>query len=133
MILAGWALLGIAYSASITPGGRLLRRSSGEADRPALFAAQFALSHVCWLVAYPLAGQTGAQGGMGLAFAAAAALSLIGAGIAFLIWPREDADVVEHDHDTLPPDHPHLVEGHPQGRAAHTFVIDELHPHWPIR
>jgi hypothetical protein len=81
-------VLGIAYSASITPGGRLLRRSSGEADRPALFAAQFALSHVCWLVAYPLAGQTGAQGGMGLAFAVAAALSLIGVGLAFLIWPK---------------------------------------------
>ena len=133
VILAGWAVLGIAYSASITPGGRLLRRSSGEADRPALFAAQFALSHVCWLVAYPLAGQTGAQGGMGLAFAVAAALSLIGVGLAFLIWPKEDADVVEHDHAALPPDHPHLAEGHPQGRAAHIFVIDELHPHWPIR
>ncbi|MFX7878714.1 MFS transporter, partial [Acinetobacter baumannii] len=65
VILAGWLVLGIAYSASITPGGRLLRRSSGAEDRPALFAAQFALSHVCWLVAYPLAGQTGALGGMG--------------------------------------------------------------------
>ncbi len=133
VILTGWVVLGIAYSASITPGGRLLRRSSGEADRPALFAAQFALSHVCWLIAYPLAGQTGALGGMGLAFAAAAVLGLIGTGIAFLIWPREDAEVVEHGHDALPPDHPHLVEGHPGGRTRHAFVIDELHPHWPIR
>jgi predicted MFS family arabinose efflux permease len=31
---------------------------------------------------------TGAQGGMGLAFAVAAALSLIGVGLAFLIWPK---------------------------------------------
>ncbi|MBA3054540.1 MAG: MFS transporter [Sphingomonadales bacterium] len=133
VILAGWLVLGIAYSASITPGGRLLRRSSGEVDRPALFAAQFALSHVCWLVAYPLAGQTGAAGGMGMALAAAAMLALIGTVIAFLIWPKEDLDVVAHTHDELPPGHLHLAEGHPEGRAAHAFVIDELHPHWPIR
>src|SRR3546814_3143772 len=55
--LGGWFALGLSYAASITPGGRLLRRSSGADDRPALFAAQFALSHVCWLIAYPLAGQ----------------------------------------------------------------------------
>ena len=41
-------------------------------------------------------------------------LSLIGVGLAFLIWPKEDADVVEHDHAALPPDHPHLAEGHPR-------------------
>src|SRR3546814_2350950 len=45
--------MGVAYSVCVTPGGRLLKRSSDEADRPALFAAQFALSHVCWLIAYP--------------------------------------------------------------------------------
>ena len=133
VILVGWLALGIAYSASITPGGRLLRRSSGGQDRPALFAAQFALSHVCWLIAYPLAGQIGAFGGMGAAFAAAAVLALIGTVIAFRIWPSEDAEVVAHRHDDLPLDHPHLLEGHPGGRARHAFVIDELHPRWPIQ
>ncbi|ALR20926.1 MFS transporter [Sphingobium baderi] len=132
-ILAGWLVLGIAYSASITPGGRLLRRSSGEEDRPALFAAQFALSHVCWLVAYPLAGQAGAIGNMGIAFGVSALLALIGTVIAFRIWPVEDPEIVAHAHDDLPPDHPHLAEGHPRGQAVHAFVIDELHPHWPIR
>ncbi|SCW50318.1 Predicted arabinose efflux permease, MFS family [Sphingobium faniae] len=133
VILIGWLMLGITYSASITPGGRLLRRSSGEQDRPALFAAQFALSHVCWLIAYPLAGQTGAFGGMGAALGVAAALALVGTVIAFRIWPAEDPEVLAHTHDDLPPDHPHLVEGHSEGRTAHTFVIDELHPHWPTR
>ncbi|AIT82346.1 MULTISPECIES: MFS transporter [Sphingomonadaceae] len=133
VILAGWLVLGIAYSASITPGGRLLRRSSAEEDRPALFAAQFALSHVCWLIAYPLAGQVGALEGMGIAFGATAALALIGTVIAFGIWPKEDVEVVAHRHDDLPLDHPHLLEGHPGGRAGHAFVIDELHPRWPIR
>ncbi|MFC3098396.1 MFS transporter [Alteraurantiacibacter palmitatis] len=133
VILVGWFVLGIAYSASITPGGRLLRRSSGKADRPALFAAQFALSHVCWLIAYPLAGQTGAAGGMGTALVVATVLALIGTVIAFGIWPAEDPEVVAHSHDDLPPGHPHLAKGHPEGRAAHAFVIDELHPNWPIR
>lgn len=132
VILVGWLALGIAYSASITPGGRLLRRSSAEEDRPALFAAQFALSHVCWLIAYPLAGQVGAHEGMGIAFAATTALALIGTLIAFGIWPKEDVEVVAHTHDDLAPDHPHLLEGHPGGRACHAFVIDELHPRWPI-
>lgn len=133
VILAGWLVLGVAYSASITPGGRLLRRSSGEEDRPALFAAQFALSHVCWLVAYPLAGQTGALAGMGMAFGAAALLALIGTVVAFKIWPAEDPEVVPHTHDDLSADHPHLAEGHLGGRARHAFVIDELHTHWPLR
>ena len=133
VILAGWFVLGVAYAASITPGGRLLRRSSAEEDRPALFAAQFALTHVCWLIAYPLAGQVGANGGMGMAFGASAVLALVGTVIAFKIWPKEDVEVVAHTHDELPADHPHLLQGHPGGRAQHAFVIDELHPHWPLR
>ncbi|WP_339561237.1 MFS transporter, partial [Pseudomonas sp. EA_65y_Pfl1_P113] len=43
LLLASWPILGIAYSMSITPSGRLLRRSASAEDRPALFAAQFAL------------------------------------------------------------------------------------------
>ena len=133
VILAGWFVLGIAYSASVTPGGRLLRRSSVEEDRPALFAAQFALSHVCWLAAYPLAGQIGALGGMGSAFGASAMLALVGTVIAFRIWPKEDVEVLAHSHDDLSADHPHILQGHPDGRANHAYVIDALHPHWPIK
>ena len=47
---------GVGYSAAITPPGRLLRRSGHAEDRLALFAAQFALSHACFLITYPLAG-----------------------------------------------------------------------------
>jgi len=133
IILAGWFALGLSYAASITPGGRLLRRSSGADDRPALFAAQFALSHVCWLVAYPLAGQVGARAGMNVALGASAALAFLGTLIAIRIWPRADPEVVDHRHDDLPAKHPHLADGHPQGRAKHVYVIDDLHPYWPKR
>uniref|UniRef100_UPI003ADE4560 MFS transporter n=2 Tax=Paracoccus sp. T5 TaxID=3402161 RepID=UPI003ADE4560 len=56
MLLGAWFFVGLGYSAVLTPSGRLLRRSAHAEDRPALFAAQFALSHACWLLAYPLSG-----------------------------------------------------------------------------
>ena len=131
ILLASWPILGIGYSMSITPSGRLLRRSANAEDRPALFAAQFALSHVCWLIAYPLVGQLGARAGMPAAFGAMAALAGIGVVAALLIWPAGDPDEVAHAHDELPADHPHRREAHSMGKEGHAFVIDDLHQHWP--
>ncbi|MXO70271.1 MFS transporter [Alteraurantiacibacter buctensis] len=90
IVLVGWLVLGAAYAATITPGGRLLRRSSDSDERPALFAAQFALSHVCWLVAYPLSGQIGAAAGIGFTFVALSAVSLVGLAAAIVMWPSVD-------------------------------------------
>ena len=133
ILLGGWFALGIAYSMSVTPTGRLLKRSANAEDRPALFAAQFALSHGCWLIAYPLVGYVGAGSGQAAAFAAMAIIAMIGTVLALFLWPRDDAEVVGHSHDDLAPDHPHLRESHAGGEAAHAFVIDELHPDWPGR
>lgn len=132
LVLAGWFCLGISYSASVTPAGRLLRRSANAEDRPAVFAAQFALSHCCWLIAYPLAGQLGAGPGQALAFGALAALAGIGVVLAILVWPARDPDVVQHSHDDLPIDHIHIRDQHDgKTSSAHAFVIDDLHPAWP--
>lgn len=131
VLLAAWLLLGVAYSMSVTPGGRLLRRSANADDRPALFAAQFALSHICWLIAYPLVGQLGANIGMPAAFGAMAALAALGTLSALVLWSGNDPDVLPHRHDDLPPDHSHLREMHAEGAAGHAFVIDDLHQHWP--
>ena len=109
-LLAGWLALGVTFSLSVTPGGRLLRRSSNEGDRPAVFAAQFALSHVCWLVAYPVAGLIGASSVMGVAFLALAAIAAIGATSALRRWPKIDPRQIAHEHPELPSDHPHLIE-----------------------
>ena len=124
--------MGIGYSLCVTPGGRLLRRSSTEPDRPALFAAQFALSHVCWLIAYPVAGQVGARFGMATAFIALAVLAVVGVLLALLRWPKHDPAELRHEHPELPANHPHLAE-HGSGEHAHAYVIDELHGHWPGR
>jgi hypothetical protein len=109
-----------------------LRRSSNKADRPALFAAQFALSHVCWLLAYPVAGQIGANSGMGVAFLALAAIAAIGTISALWRWPELDPEEIAHEHPELPSDHPHLSRQFP-GEHRHAFVIDELHGRWPGR
>ncbi|QDD92782.1 Nickel resistance protein NreB (plasmid) [Roseomonas mucosa] len=46
-----WGVLDLGNALVLTPSGRLLRRSAHAEDRPALFAAQFALSHACSLLA----------------------------------------------------------------------------------
>lgn len=124
-----WGLIGFGFSLTQTPIGRIINRSAREADRGAVFAAQFALSHACWLVTYPLAGWIGAGAGL-----SAAALVLAGIGAAGLvavlrIWPAQDSGGLPHDHPDLPPDHPHLVEHGPS--HSHPIVIDELHRRWP--
>ena len=128
-LIALWAVIGFGFSLTQTPIGRIINRSAREADRGAVFAAQFALSHACWLVTYPLAGWIGAGAGLS---AAALTLAIIGAaGLAAVLrlWPADDQTVLPHDHPDLPPDHPHLAEHGPH--HAHAVVIDDLHRRWP--
>ena len=40
VLLGAWLLVGLGYSAVLTPSGRLLRRSAHAEVSPALFAAQ---------------------------------------------------------------------------------------------
>jgi predicted MFS family arabinose efflux permease len=131
-LLALWMVLGLGYSVAQTPSGRLLRRSAHPADRPAVFAAQFALSHACWLICYPLAGYLGAAVGMNGAFAALALIAIAGVALAHRLWPRGDLSDIPHHHPDLPADHPHLVASGPHGRHHHPVVIDDLHPRWPV-
>ncbi len=132
-LLVDWFVLGVAYSALVTPSGLLLRRSSSEADRPALFAAQFSLSHACWLLAYPIVGWLGFKSGIPAALWAMAVLAAAGVVMASKLWPRVDTEQVPHSHDELPADHPHLAEHLNNGQHAHAFVIDDLHARWPAR
>ena len=127
-LLVAWFLVGAGYSASTTPSGRLLRRSGHAEDRPALFAAQFSLSHACFLITYPLAGWLQAAHGSMTAMLTLAALSASGLAAGALLWPRRDAIEIAHSHDDLPSDHPHIAKG---AHHSHAYVIDDLHPHWP--
>lgn len=129
-LLPLWFALGFGYSLAQTPTGRLLRRSAHAEDRPALFAAQFALSHACWLLTYPLAGWLGAKAGLSTTFAVLGALGAVAVTLAWVLWPRHDPDNVPHEHADLPAGHPHLSE-HAGGRRLHPFVIDDVHTRWP--
>lgn len=90
-LLVLWALMGAATAAVLTPSARLLRRNSTEQTRPSVFAAQFSLSHACFLLTYPLAGLLGARIGL-----PAVGLVLVGIGAAGLVltvlaWRRADS------------------------------------------
>ena len=147
-VLALWALMGVGASLVQTPVGLLLRRSSHQEDRPALYAAQFALSHACWLVTYPAAGWLGASLGLGPTFLVMAVGATAGGVAALALWPRHDPEVIEHEH--LPMEQPHGEPDplhhaldaadrergrhrHRPIRHAHAFVIDDHHLVWPGR
>ncbi|MEN1529662.1 MFS transporter, partial [Pseudomonas aeruginosa] len=98
-------VIGFGYSVAQTPSGRLLRRSAHAEDRPPLFAAQFALSHACWLICYPLAGRFGAAFGLQSTFIVMSLIGLAGVVLALMLWPAGDPSDIAHDHPDLPPDH----------------------------
>lgn len=134
LLLPLWFVLGLGYSLTQTPSGRLLRRSAQPEDRPALFAAQFALSHACWLITYPVAGWLGAKAGLPATFAALGVIAVLAMIAATRLWPSHDPVEIEHVHEALGQDHPHLADAPLVGkghRHAHAFVIDSDHPKWP--
>lgn len=131
-LLPVWGLLGVGFSAAQTPIGRVLTRSSHAEDRPALFAAQFSLSHAGWLLAYPLAGWLGASAGMTITLLVLTGLAIPGLALAARLWPSGDPSELLHRHDDLPPSHPHLAgSGSSDSGHAHPYVIDSFHPQWP--
>jgi MFS family permease len=132
VFLLVWMMIGFLYASVLTPSGRLLRRSAHAEDRPAVFAAQFALSHACWLVTYPTAGWAAQGLGMGGALMLLGAVALLGVIVARAVWPSGLPQEIVHEHPDLPPDHPHLRK-HGGRRHAHVFVIDDEHRVWPTQ
>ena len=151
MLLPVWFLLGLGSSFIQTPAGRLLQRSCHESDRPALYSAQFALSHACWLIAYPLAGWLGAAVGLSAAFAGLALLVLGSTVAGAVLWPAGDVMELEHTHEAMHHAHPHTHDEHHQHEHQswdgaephahphshdpvthrHRYVIDYHHRQWP--
>ncbi|MEQ1345517.1 MFS transporter [Acinetobacter seifertii] len=130
-LLALWFVLGIGYSVSQTPTGRLIRKSASSENRTALFAAQFAFSHACWLITYPLVGWLSTHLGTLFTFIPMAIIALVAMSFAYFIWPKNDDLVLPHTHDDLPAGHEHLVHHSHNGKHAHEYVIDDYHQKWP--
>ena len=151
MLILLWVLLGMGSSLVQTPAGRLIVRSSQQGDRPAYYAAQFALSHAGWLIAYPLAGWVGAGTSMTAAFALMALVAVVSLLAALLFWRRETDAPLLHRHDPVTHEHLHVHDEHHQHQHdgsegdephshphthdamehSHEFVIDLHHPFWP--
>ncbi|MFH1803630.1 MAG: MFS transporter [Pseudomonadota bacterium] len=149
-----WIVAGIGMSVAQTPGGRLVQRSAGAGDRPAYFAANFALSHGGWLFAYLLAGWVGSRFGLAAAFWVSGGAALLAVGMSLRLWSRHDPielthahQGIWHDHDHSHDDphhhHEHGMDGedahthphkhyHPPVVHTHRFVIDSHHVHWPV-
>lgn len=133
VILAVYVGFGMAASLVLTPGGLVVARSARAADRPAVFAAQFSLSHAGWLVAYPLAGVLATRAGLEPALLILSAATVVVALVGARVWPTRDPVERVHEHPELPGYHPHLrdtpAEG-PRHRHVHAFHIDDLHAEW---
>ncbi len=97
-----WACIGFGYSATLTPSGRLLTRSARPEDRPAVFAAQFTLSHMCWLVLYPLAGWLMTAKGTTQAFVWMTCAAALGLGFVVALWPRARRKAVSNERPYKP-------------------------------
>lgn len=126
-LLALWFFLGIGYSVAQTPTGRLVRKSAASQDRAAIFAAQFAFSHACWLITYPLVGWLSTNLGTIYAFIPMAGLALLSLITAMLVWKKEAELPFTHSHDDLPADHEHLQEHNKNGEHNHSFIYDDFH------
>lgn len=151
-LLIIWMILGMGGSLIQTPAGRLIKRSAHDADRPSIFAFQFALSHACWLITYPLAGWIGGTLSMMAAFLVFGMLSVIATGMALILWPADEPMELEHSHGSMRHDHRHIHDEHHQHshqgweeqephhhphthspmKHTHAYVIDLHHPDWPI-
>ncbi|MFJ5033832.1 MFS transporter [Streptomyces sp. NPDC088560] len=142
-LLVVWAAFGAACSMVLTPTGRLIRNAAPAEERTAAFAAQFSLSHSCWLLTYPLAGWVGAEAGLESAVVALGVIALAASLLALRLWrspsaqsrsQRETVVVVEHDHAGLDGDHPHLAGATRVGtgwRHSHHYRPDPLHAAHP--
>jgi hypothetical protein len=151
-VLPVWFLIGVGWSLVQTPAGRVVNRSARPADRPAYFSAQFALSHLCWLIFYPVAGQLGSRIGIETTALLLACGVVVFTVLASMLWPAaDDADELEHTHEALTHEHLHSHESHhdhehPDSDSSephshrhrhvpvahsHAFVIDDHHAFWP--
>ncbi|MFI1826555.1 MFS transporter [Streptomyces sp. NPDC020412] len=89
-----WTVIGVGMALIVTPTGKVLRASVGRNEIPEAFAAQFSLSHLAWLVTYPVAGWLGTSAGFTAAWSVLAVLAAAGAAGALLLWPRHDGPKV---------------------------------------
>jgi len=150
--LVAWFVTGVGLSLVQTPSGKIVNESATPSDRSSYFSAQFALSHLCWLIAYPIVGQLVLYFGFGFSAAFLACIIMICFIFAVLFWPSESETSLTHQHKTLVHSHTHEHDDehhlhkhnstldqkshehehkHEKIVHRHEFVIDLHHQQWP--
>ena len=151
MLFSVWTIIGLSTSLITTSSGILLRSSAMEQDRPSVFAAQFSLSHACWLVAYLLVAWMGREIGPVATVWLTGGVALVFAVIAVPVWVRVGNRPLKHTHINHQHEHMHVHDEHHQHEHigdegpephqhphrhkklihSHEFIIDDHHPNWP--
>lgn len=101
-----WVLVGAGMALVVTPTGRVIRRSVAPDSLPQAFAAQFSLSHLAWLVTYPIAGWMGTSAGLTPTWSTLLAGAVIGVVAARVLWPAEPQAPVATESTTRPSEQP---------------------------
>lgn len=146
-----WFFIGVGLTIVQTPVGSLIQQSCRKSDATAYFAANFSLSHLCWLVSYLIAGYSSAIFGLSTTFLILGIISFMAFIFAWKIFPGSDVAELEHAHEKMIHSHYHEHEEHhshvhsyaetdedhihnhqhPQISHKHRFVIDHHHRVWP--
>jgi MFS family permease len=85
-----WITIGGGMALIVTPTGQVLRRSVEPDAIPEVFAAQFSLSHLAWLITYPIAGWVATNAGFTQTWTVLAVLAVVGAAAAPALWAGEE-------------------------------------------
>lgn len=85
-----WVVIGSGMALVATPTGRVLRGSAEPNAIPEVFAAQFSLSHLAWLITYPIAGWLGTLAGFTVTWSLLLLLAVAGTIAALSLWPKHD-------------------------------------------
>lgn len=153
LVLPVWFVIGLGWSLVQTPVGLVVNRSSLPPDRPSYFSAQFALSHACWMIFYPIAGLLCTHFGVSVTASIFTVVTLVFTAVAARFWSRTDPTTIVHTHEEVTHEHVHShdvhhdhehegwegeqphshLHSHRTIRHAHHFTIDDHHGEWPIR
>ncbi|WP_104168852.1 MFS transporter [Arthrobacter sp. SX1312] len=115
-----WAVIGSGMALVVTPTGRVLRASVEPNRIPEVFAAQFSLSHLAWLLTYPIAGWVGTSLGFTATWSTLAVLAVLGTVAALALWPRTDTskDKAPADRSRVTSERDLVMTGTAQGTLA---------------
>lgn len=122
-----WFVIGAGMALIVTPTGRVLRGSVQPNGIPEVFAAQFSLSHLAWLITYPIAGWMGTNLGYTATWSVLAILAILGAIVALSLWPRrEETDShldMDSHHTPVKKRHSHRSLGSATSRSRKRDLI----------